>query len=886
MTHNHNRLVKARFFNLFFLCICLVSNAQAFFVDSRPDPKIGDVNMSNEDRQELTNILGPLSPDTPVSEVQRRLIESRRGNTESVTHGTLPHSGNIMTYPEAQSYLKKTGEYLNQDNIVRVMQNGQLDRDAQIKLGAAGCPIGWRTTPMGECGFPLQPGPKASNNLEAWIVRDRMTAGTMFAFNVPGSYLDNPNNVPVDQLPRLAELELNEGEQKGDASSGLSDPDLLRLELLSSASALGGAAKASCKAQGEKNKSYEIIKMAANRFKESLAQRHSFVQSEMDKSKESVERRMQSDDEDVNYQLEALTLQMSSIESMIRSYVGEKHGSISIRNRFAKALEEAELFALEEFEEFNQEVTTCENQISNAREDAQEGCDRVAIVETCDDSGCINEEVPEPVEGSCEAADVITRLPEVLEDYQEHFMSVETSRSHKEKYEEVAQKFQDILTDIPSGYWSSSVNECGEKIEKLYKQTAILCESVSLSQNGEELKEDVLSELLTVEEMDRAVKTVLQDDIELFESVSSSEAELNYLQELSLEKFRSYDQLVAQPFNRVEQIEELRTQIDQLNVVDVMKAQRHFQEYQQVAALFQQSLKSMQNSNRAGKEKNTDEGLGRQLLDGQGVAASTLKAPTLSTQLLTDLKNAIRSQLEDNELKVQKISDNGVKDQEFLEGSPLNSSLDMGFSSFDGQKKTQGVVATDFSRSGLSSALSQSEQAKKSRLKSRTKSILERMGDAISKKREQDIEKVNKGLLARTKTIGAGNLPLSLSKGSSEEVPSSSFSSLEADRKNLGPKNSSLQNRSSRSNPRRLSKRNESSGSSEKSGSSISRSRQRSSLDSKKEVGQIYSRYKDSGESYSSVINGGQIHNKNSNIFDVISRRYLISGFKRLDEQK
>ena len=106
--------------------------------------------------------------------------------------GTKPHPDNIMTYPEALILAKQLGVGTNTNNMARLMQYGRIDPSLPIKLGPAGCPIGWRVTPDGDCGFPLQP--ERQRTGEGAEVHAGF-AGVQVRYERVG-YLSNPNNAP------------------------------------------------------------------------------------------------------------------------------------------------------------------------------------------------------------------------------------------------------------------------------------------------------------------------------------------------------------------------------------------------------------------------------------------------------------------------------------------------------------------------------------------------------------------------------------------------------------------------------------------------------------------------------------------------------------------
>lgn len=253
-------------------------------------------------------------------------------------------------------------------------------------------------------------------------------------------------------------------------------------KLVANVFALGISSDKSCEPiKGKGPKSFNEIQKGALRFGQKEAERASTLQTQIEFLDEQMEELMAS--EDPSIQLEGLRIQMDMYEKYIDTLVGNG-GKIAIRNEFLEFLERYELYGLEEYDNFVSEVDTCEKNVENAFAIAEEGCNRVKLVEVCDGDNCEVVEEADPVEGACEAMAMIPSLNSILAEYDGFYVEVLPSNLHEKGYKNLVKQYKRYASNmIPEGDWSGPINSCGQIVADLYQETGVVC--TSLREDGE-----------------------------------------------------------------------------------------------------------------------------------------------------------------------------------------------------------------------------------------------------------------------------------------------------------------------------------------------------------------------------------------------------------------
>lgn|GEM_PF-4056988 len=188
-------------------------------------------------------------------------------------------------------------------------------------------------------------------------------------------------------------------------------------------------------------------------------------------------------------QLHGLHVQAKSISMQIENLIGNK-GKIPNRLELINSLNLSKIHSAYESEHFLNEIERCQGQIDRSLASATKDCERTKREEVCPEDGqdCYMKDVPDPVEGSCEAASSIPFLTQIVDTYDEHSLNVAPSALMSEGFSNLIKKYDRYASmNVPQGRWSSSLNRCQASLSKLYTKTEAVCGNVR--EDGEDIYE-------------------------------------------------------------------------------------------------------------------------------------------------------------------------------------------------------------------------------------------------------------------------------------------------------------------------------------------------------------------------------------------------------------
>lgn len=315
---------------------------------------------------------------------------------------------------------------------------------------------------------------------------------THFSFVYEGEVSDNwqvrvfdKENQSLDiteASPSATEQDANASKQKDGAektaASDLDQMKYLHYKFSSNVFALGHALEKECKAE-QSAKSYHSMVEAALTYSQNETQRQKTMLEKLSKLEQRMKDAKNSDDKS-EIQLLGLHMQARSIGIQIENLIGMK-GRIPNRLEFIEDLEISKIHSAYEVEHFLNEVGRCESQIDRSLAAATKDCERVKREEVCSEDGseCTMKDVPDPVEGSCEAASSIPFLTEIINNYDEHSISVAPSALMNEGFSNLVNKYDRFVSmNVPQGRWSGNLNRCQTSLDKLYSKTEAICGNV------------------------------------------------------------------------------------------------------------------------------------------------------------------------------------------------------------------------------------------------------------------------------------------------------------------------------------------------------------------------------------------------------------------------
>ena len=673
----------------------------------------------------------------------------------------------------------------------------------------------------------------------------------------------------------------------------------LRVNVMASVAAI---AQMSCTI-GEEAESFKSVQDAALEYLKKENLRVLDFQNKMSQMQEEAKQKksQRQNGESFDYQIEGIKMQMVSTQMMIQNYISEENGSITNRNKLIEALEQAEFKALEEFENFENEVNICQNWIDLSKQRAEEGCERIAQVEECDGDNpddCEIVEQSEPEEGSCEAVEKISSLEPKLLDYKEHFAAVMGSTEHKERYEQIKEAFEALVVQVPSGEWKGQVLQCQSKLQELNQKTEAVCElniiSVEDELDDEELEERELAQVNSFEKQPDA-----------FNSMTSSDSEKRYLEYVTMKKQIELDPYLAQSLNRPVLYPVIIEDLVAQNQIELQKVQRHYQEYEKVLNLYNGFKKEggPQVGPGDASEKENNKGSGQNnLAEQQGPEGS-------EGALSSSVAFSGRS-----DFGLSSAGNRGFRNSALSDGANSDSKQEFG-STVSGGKNQRGVFSGASASLGRSNALSASQAKRKDELSKRAESFVKSLGKSspVVQKRNANIENSRRifgaALTRKSKTIGdlsniskkdsnRGNLSLNRSNNNLDQAQSlNSSRGASVISRQIKDEGAQAKSRKAENSGKKTSrvigyKKSESKEKNENDLEEEGQVKEEASSENKltrleksqREIARIYSDYKKSGRSSSKTSrSGGEIGEREDDLFEIITRRYIVSGFKRLD---
>lgn len=393
---------------------------------------------------------------------------------------------------------------------------------------------------------------------------------------------------------------------------------------------------------------------------------------------------------------------------------------------------------------------------------------------------------------------------------------------------------------------------------------------------------------ITQDRIAKTLKTV--NEVVRPEMFTITDEEREYLQSSTLEKIRQSDLVIGESYNRITILEGIHEIGTKLNEKDLEKAEVVLSQVEDLEKLYDELEKLQDSNNVSGRTLSQNENNSQQedqngnltSISSENAIQQSTREPGQRTSTDSLSKNINEKNSENSKTFSTQVS--GIKSHSGGTSEPLG---DQESSSTSVQKGLERITEL---KSGLgnNNAISSSKM---------TRSLKNTRKNA-----ENRAKKLNKRHLDRQSRLSSVNKAFSRPGSESRKLFSSKMNSGYAKNKgsylgqfsknaNRKTSSSSLDDESSRRNrsiTRRYGSRSSRSPSSVKSSRSTRRHQNEASPDGasrEKQVAQIYKDLKDSGLYRPGTgVTSGEVNPRNQDLFKIISRRYMVSGLKRLQD--